>query len=724
MFVPRAQTLSDLLVDDVSQDSGLFRRQVSDALKKLASEAVLMKVGDEFRIQTTAGVEWDRSFREERTALARSEVEVAAARARALRKAVQKVVSRVRLVQGESKVARKLTLHAGQDSPPSGPGDSVAVWLRDEWSCHWRDAENAAREAGIEDPVLHVHLPKRSANELRNHLLDEQAARRVLDKRGVQTSPEGQEARESMQSRLARAEGGAQRNCRGDARRRESFSGRRAPSYSKAVCGRIWKRAPRRRWRDSFPGSPKLTTGRGERRSNEPSRVRTNRFEPWGGTRRRRITRFPKRFCASLATARNGRSVRKDLTAAPFGWPQDAIDAVLVALLQNDVLAGTSDGRRVDALGLTQREIGKTRFRPERVQVTTTQRIAIRGLLKKARISAKPREDEKGAHKLLEAMRGLAEKAGGPAPLPRKPDTKLLDELSALAGNERLAKLYEQRDKLERLLEEWDRLGRLAARRMPGWELACALCDHAKDLSVGQEASVELGAVKKGRSLLKDPDVTGPCTVKLATVLRQQLNDHFRRLTKAVERAVGQLNQDETWRQLDAGEQEAVLRQTGLLPPTPPSVGTNEDVKRALDQSSLETWQAKVDGGAFAREQGLGRSAKESEGGTGGYERHRPAGHPERRSGRPRLGRRAPAQVAASRSGRAVGNREVKLAGDQIQKQRYHVLDMQRLGRQDLPKLNVVSLYRQVGGEPVREALGAGDRRGPRPVWGPRPCRG
>lgn len=81
------------------------------------------------------------------------EVEVAVHRERLLSTAVQEIVSRIRLPHGEAKQRRKLALHTNTD-PDGGDGDAVRVWLRDEWSCSWKEVLGEARGRGMEDPVL------------------------------------------------------------------------------------------------------------------------------------------------------------------------------------------------------------------------------------------------------------------------------------------------------------------------------------------------------------------------------------------------------------------------------------------------------------------------------------------------------------------------------------------------------------------------------------------
>ena len=196
-----APTLADLLVTDITTDSGPFRNRVAGVLEKLAAEGVLMKVADEYRIQTTEGADWERAFREQRTAMARNEVEVAARREQLLSGTVQDIVGLVKPTHGAAKLRRRMALHVNTP-PDAAQGDAVRVWLRDEWSCSWAQVRADAQRRGMEDPVLHVHLPRKSADRLRSHIVSVEAAQRVLDHRGPPASKEGQEARASMNSRL------------------------------------------------------------------------------------------------------------------------------------------------------------------------------------------------------------------------------------------------------------------------------------------------------------------------------------------------------------------------------------------------------------------------------------------------------------------------------------------------------------------------------------------
>ena len=63
------ETMADLLVEDLTTSSAAFRGHVEDRLKALEEEGDLMRVDNEYRIQTTQSAEWDRAFRSKQAAL-------------------------------------------------------------------------------------------------------------------------------------------------------------------------------------------------------------------------------------------------------------------------------------------------------------------------------------------------------------------------------------------------------------------------------------------------------------------------------------------------------------------------------------------------------------------------------------------------------------------------------------------------------------------------------
>ena len=589
-----ASTLADLLIEDVSEDSGPFRNRVSEALEAMASEGVLLKVAGEYRLQTTAGADWELALRERRTALSRQEVDIARLREQLLGAAVQDVVSGIRVRHGEAKLPRKPTLHAGIE-PDSGTGDAVRIWLRDEWSCSWAEASGKARRRGTEDPVLHVHLPKRNADELRAHIVEAEAARRVLDERGVPDSMEGQEACESMKTRLSTAEAARDGIVREIVRAARVLQGgggellgedlrSRLDAGIEASLARLYPRFP-----DADHRSWRVALNRARDGGDQPFKI-----VGWHEA----VARHPVALevLDAVGTGNRGGSVRKKLTAAPYGWPQDAIDAALVALHGGDHLKAAHNGRPVQTAQLDQKTIGGAEFRPEKVRITVAQRTKIRGLYRRADISAKGGEEAARAAEFLGALRRLASEAGGEPPLRAAPRPTWLDDLGRLTGNEQLLAIFNAKDEIEKATQDWTDLAERARERQPLWELAIALHRHAEgELDIAEPVGEQLDAILAQRLLLDDTDHISPCVAKLDSSLRSALLERRDDLAQSVVAETERLDGDVTWARLDGGARDEIRRHAGITVPDPPPGDTSDALRRALDVRRLSAWRSDID---------------------------------------------------------------------------------------------------------------------------------
>ena len=171
-----ARIIADLMVDDITVDSGPFRKQVETELEQLTTDGTLMKVGDEYRLQTSEGAEWDGAYRAKVGAIRQQESYIAYTRDQLLGAAVQKAVSEVKLIHGESKEKRSLQLHTGQNDPVT-TGDQIVVWLQDGWTISQKEVESEARRRSADDHVLHVFLPKRAADDLAMRMVEAEASR-------------------------------------------------------------------------------------------------------------------------------------------------------------------------------------------------------------------------------------------------------------------------------------------------------------------------------------------------------------------------------------------------------------------------------------------------------------------------------------------------------------------------------------------------------------------
>ena len=197
--------IADLLVDDLKADNGKLRSTVSTLLDQLADEGVLMPVGDEFRIQTEEGRNWDFEFRQREAKLKNNTANFDEQRDRLLGAEIDRIVRSLKLLQGAAKEARSLTLHRTQD-PPAANGETIPVWVRDGFSGSEKEMIAAARAAGVSSPILYVFVPRKSRDELLNAISTEQAAEQTINAKGVPSGEAGQLAKQSMESRRQLAE--------------------------------------------------------------------------------------------------------------------------------------------------------------------------------------------------------------------------------------------------------------------------------------------------------------------------------------------------------------------------------------------------------------------------------------------------------------------------------------------------------------------------------------
>jgi hypothetical protein len=588
-----ATTLADLLVRDLTADSGPFRKRIDAMLETLADEGVLMQVGKEYRLQTTEGAEWDGAFRERQAALRQREVDIASRRDQLFGKAVQTKVDDIKLSHGDAKARRSLALHVGSDDPAPG-GDAIAIWLRDEWSCALHNVESDARRMGTEAPTLHVYLAKRSADELRARIVDVEAARQVLDHYGTPASPEGQEARESMRSRLAAAEHARDEIVRDIVRAAKVLQGGGSEIFGEGLAEKLRAGAEASlarlfpRFHEGDHRAWEAAVRRARDGSDQPLKV-----VGWDvPTEDHAVS---KEILAHVGAGARGSEVQRKLKSAPYGWPQDAIDAAIIALHRSGHLRATRNGQPVAAGGLDQASVKSIELRPERVRLTTRQRIELRGLFGKLGVATKSGEEELRAPAFLAALRELARGAGGAPPLPPPPDSQVIDDLARLAGTEQLGALHERREDLERAIEAWTTRAERAAARRPVWELAAALRRQASDLPIVAEAARELDAIEQQRSLLDDTDHVAPVVARLAAHLRQALAERHRRLSERIETAAAELATDATWERLDPTDQVAIQRGRDLAAPPPLAVGTDDALRSLLERKPLIAWQAEID---------------------------------------------------------------------------------------------------------------------------------
>ena len=189
---------------DLARDGASLRGRLPKLLDELVAAGTLMKLDDEYSLQTRESSEWEAEFRNRQTKLVNDPTRMSSKRAQLLGAAVQDSIGSVRLLHGQCKEPRKLALHFGAE-PPQGAAHEIPVWIRDGWGVDEKNVLADARAAGPDSPIIHGFVPKSRADALARVVAAQSAAKDTLEFKGVPTTPEGIEARQGMETRLTEA---------------------------------------------------------------------------------------------------------------------------------------------------------------------------------------------------------------------------------------------------------------------------------------------------------------------------------------------------------------------------------------------------------------------------------------------------------------------------------------------------------------------------------------
>lgn len=588
---PTANNLADLLVRELKTDGVKLRQSVPQQLERLVDDGILLKltgpVGDEYRLQTRESSEWEAAYRSALTAATSDAARIGSERNRELREAVSEELKNVPLTHGASKTPRKVELSFSSDRPTSETG--IPVWVRDEWNVTDKAVLADAQAAGQEDATVYVFLPKRSPDSLRGAIAGYLAAEEVLQVRGATqlATPEAIEAKNGMQAKRDRHraeidailaeivknarvfQGGGQ----------EVFENRLRVAVQTAATHAVARKyheftvADHHAWKTAFDrarqgsSDPLAAVGHAGDTKDHPACAKILAFVGGGG--------------------KKGSDVRKAFEAPPYGWPREAIDGALLSLINADLIGATLNGAATTSKLLDGSKIALATFKSQSVVLTAAQRMQIRGVMTAFGVNAKSGEESQTVPGFLAAATALAKSAGGEAPAPAAPDTKGLDEIKHRSGNEQLFELYSQADRLKEAATVWRADKAKLDARLPRWHAAQRLLAHARHLPLAEELAPQLAAIKEQRSLLQDPDPLPPILHQLVAGLREELTNAYKHLVHTFATQTQQLHANATWQRLPEQEAREIAARHKLSEPKTPELGTEADILRALETSSL-----------------------------------------------------------------------------------------------------------------------------------------
>jgi hypothetical protein len=587
--------LADLLVEDVTDVSAnaALRQRIPLLLQDLVESGMLMQVVEEYRLQTRESAEWETDFQRRRARIRGDDSRIASDRASDFRSAISAALKGITLTQGLSKTPRKYETHFGPDSPPVNTGN-VPVWIRDGWTVSEKMVREDAQQAGVDSPIVFVFLPQEGSDALKDALASFAAANETLASRPTPTSPEALEAKRGMESRRQMEQGKRDAliaNIVHNARiyqggGNEIAQGSLQASVRTAIEAALERLFPK--FKDVDHPSWNAVMNRAAQGAADALSAIS-----YSGD----VDKYPA--CQEVRTfiggsGKKGSEIRKHFMGAGYGWPQDAVDGILLCLVAGGFVRATRNSQPVNVKQLTVQQIGLTDFYSEGVTISGGQRIAVRKLITDMGLQVKPGEEAEAIPMILKRLTELAVAAGGDAPLPERPSTAAIEQLQAMSGNEQFVAVYNQRNELLNKFNDWTQTRDKITERLPGWKMLERLLAHARTLAVAHEVDPQVKAITASRTLLDDPDPVSPLLNKVAAALRAELQKVRKILIEAQEREIKTLEASQEWQSLAEADRQRILKQHSLGPVPQLNIGTDEELLSTLDATSLTAWEDKI----------------------------------------------------------------------------------------------------------------------------------
>jgi len=586
------ETLADLLVADLSKGSSALRGSLPGLLNTCE---LLMRVGEEYRIQTEESAAWNDEYLSQRNSLASEAYRIEAERDDRIRRKFGELVKKLSLTQGASNVTRDI-YPVFDAQLPADSNQKICVWVRDGWSIDENSVRAEARQAGNQSPTIFVFIPKRSADDLRHYLINFKAASATLDKRGVPNTPEGTEARAAMETTKQTATGKIQEFLD------EAFSGARVfQGGGNEVLGNDFQGVILEAASNSLQRLyPQFHTADHPGWSKVYEKAKTgapDALKAVGDDGEAVKNSVCKAILGFIAGGKKGADIRSHFEASPFGWSRDAVDGGLQVLLVAGLIRSQDErGQVIDPKELERKAIGKTAFKVEAATVTVAQRIQIRKLLQKAGLAAKQGEELLYVPQFLQKMQELADRAGGEGPKPMRPDTTSLDEIRLTAGNEQLLALYNRRDELTQAFDTWKDLAERIDRRWPSWNTLTRLSGYASGLPDAEVLLTQVQHIEQKRQLLEEPDLIAPLSTSLTQMLRDELNRLDKEYRHRHQQGMDRLKADANWQQLEPEQRHNLLADEKLTLAHQPGVklGSTDEVLQTLSSINLPMFADRV----------------------------------------------------------------------------------------------------------------------------------
>lgn len=592
------ETLSDLLVTDLTTDSAPLRALVPELLKRLDDEHnLLMAIADGgqvvYRENTKESANWQADFQAADAEIRSSKPKLDGTRSDLLKAAIGEALSKLRVTQGLMSQARDYSL-TYSDTLPADADKQLTIWVQDGWVTSQKAVEKAAQAAGIDSPTLFVFIPERSRSDLTDSIVQQRAAEQTLQKRGTPTTPAGRDAQKMMERRVSISAETIKTIFKDAINDSLVYQGGGAlldgdTLFSKVTIG-IGSSLPRLFTNFSLGDHKEWNKAFEKARVGDPTALSVV-GHPDASTHP-----VSKELLSFYGTAgKKGAEAQERYEAPPYGWPREAIKAATLALLTNGFLkAKDASNASLTTKQIEANQFTKTLFQAETTQVSVKDKLAVVGVLKKVGITCTAEEAANKSALLALKLHELRVKAGGDAPRPLLPGTTLVQEIEKVSGNDQVAMIAAKRTEIIAAIDEWTATAAKIESKISGWGLALELLAYARPLPSSTNWQAERDAIVAQRALLEPSDPVGLLKSKLESALRAALIQAAAEYSQAYSDELRALNETADWQTLPEAQRQGLLAAHDIASEFRLDTDSTEAIVKALKSCDLARWADRI----------------------------------------------------------------------------------------------------------------------------------
>ena len=579
--------IADLLIENLNANSDSFRTKVKELIKKLVDEKVLMPINDEYKLQTKIGAEWEQEFTKQYIKLNNSgDDQIQSLRKEKMVAHFKEKTKGISVTQGVSRIVRDFELW-DKDSTPNTE-HNLNLWLRDGWNENETIVESEIRAAGNNAPLAYAFVKKFRDSDLRTEIIKFLAAGFTITAMGLPSTPEGEQAKKSMETRQSQSKTALQDLIEKICSEAVIFlaggnkvqSGTLKESIQESLNSIADRQFP------EFKGKADYTWGSALTRALAGNPDALNSINYNGDVDKHPVAYEILRFMGN--TAKTGKDIRNQFMKAPYGWSQDAVDTVLV-LMKNLQLISTNE------TDLKVAKINQASFKKEVHTLGAREKIAIRKLFQDAGITCPPNHEIFAySNEYLNKLKTLAATVSGDAPLPEPINIDFLKEIENKEGNERLLDILQQKDSLQAKYLDWTAKENLVETRLPQWSLLVDLANHAPDEPEMEPLKLEINAIRSSRLLLQEPDPIQPILTAISDKLLSLLNKRKEQYNVIYDSSMVALQGNEYFKKLTPEQKHPILYKYQLISKQEIKALNGRALLYELQRSSLYNWETKI----------------------------------------------------------------------------------------------------------------------------------